>query len=77
MIRRLRRFLSAVHENRTLRIENANLRYDLDKQKRIVAGLNVDIAIIGRDRDQLLRDKYLAMELGRLLTTTDKRPVVH
>lgn len=77
MIARLRRFFSAVHEARALRIENANLRYDLDKQKRIIAGLNVDIAIIGRDRDQLLRDKYLAMELGRLLTTTEKRPVVH
>ena len=77
MIARLRRFFSAVQESRALRIENANLRYDLDKQKRIIAGLNVDIAIIGRDRDQLLRDKYLAMELGRLLTTTEKRPVVH
>lgn len=83
MIRRLRRFLSAVHENRTLRVINETQNLCIQKQDatitlqlRVIQMLKDDLAVVATDRDALYDWKLKAILLGQAVRETDKKPIV-
>lgn len=83
MIRRLRRFLSAVHENRTLRVISKTQSLCIEKQEatialqlRVIQMLKDDLAVVATDRDQLYDWKLKAILLGQAVRETDKKNVV-
>ena len=80
----LRRYLCAQSENRTFRIMSVIERAEIDRlrdlairQDRIIAGLKVDLAIVIKDRDQLLAMRYAALAVGKQITQNERRQVIH